>query len=340
MYTDNQSAPEKNMFKSLVINKNDSQGYHTSIEELSEDSLTDGNVLIKVLYSTINYKDALAITGKAPVIRRFPMIPGIDLVGVVEQCDNDKFNIGDHVLLNGFGVGEKYLGGLSQKARIKSEFLIPLPETITPYNAMAIGTAGYTAMLCVIALENHGITPESGNILVTGATGGVGSFAIRILAELGYSITASTGSDEQAAYLKKLGAKEIIDRAELSAPGKPLMPERWAAAIDSVGSTTLANVCASINYGGCVAACGLAQGMDFPSTVAPFILRGVSLLGIDSVMRSQEDRLEAWSRLEQTKLADKIEQISTTVGLDEATAIAEKLLNGEITGRVVVDVNA
>lgn len=328
------------MFNSLVINKDDSKGYHTEVKALSEADLTDGDVLIKVLYSTINYKDALAISGKAPVIRRFPMIPGIDLVGVVEQCDNDKFNVGDHVLLNGYGVGEKYLGGLSQKARINSEFLIPLPKGITPYNAMAIGTAGYTAMLCVIALEKQGITPKSGNILVTGATGGVGSFAIRILAELGYTITASTGSDKQAAYLKELGADEIIDRKELSAPGKPLMKERWAAAIDSVGSTTLANVCASINYGGCVAACGLAQGMDFPSTVAPFILRGVSLLGIDSVMRPEQDRLDAWHRLEQTQLADKISQISTTVGLHDAIAVANKLLDGEVTGRVVVDVNA
>jgi acrylyl-CoA reductase (NADPH) len=328
------------MFNSLVINKDDSQGYHAGIKALSEADLTDGDVLIKVLYSTINYKDALAISGKAPVIRRFPMIPGIDLVGVVEQCDNDKFNVGDHVLLNGYGVGEKYMGGLSQKARIKSEFLIPLPKGITPFNAMAIGTAGYTAMLCVIALEKQGITPKSGNILVTGATGGVGSFAIRILAELGYTVTASTGSDKQAAYLKELGANEIIDRTELSAPGKPLMKERWAAAIDSVGSTTLANVCASINYGGCVAACGLAQGMDFPSTVAPFILRGVSLLGIDSVMRPEQDRLDAWHRLEQTQLADKISQISTKVGLHDAVAVANKLLDGEVTGRVVVDVNA
>ena len=328
------------MFNSLIINKDDTQGYHTSLKALSEVELTDGDVLINVLYSTINYKDALAISGKAPVIRRFPMIPGIDLVGVVEQCDNNKFNVGDHVLLNGYGVGEKYLGGLSQKARISSEFLIPLPKGITPFNAMAIGTAGYTAMLCVMALEKQGITPKSGNILVTGATGGVGSFAIRILAELGYTVTASTGSDKQAAYLKELGADEIIDRAELSAPGKPLMKERWAAAIDSVGSTTLANVCASINYGGCVAACGLAQGMDFPSTVAPFILRGVSLLGIDSVMRPEQDRLDAWQRLEQTQLADKISQISTTVGLHDAIAVANKLLDGEVTGRVVVDVNA
>jgi acrylyl-CoA reductase (NADPH) len=244
------------MFNSLVINKDDSQGYHADIKALNEVDLTDGDVLIKVLYSTINYKDALAISGKAPVIRRFPMIPGIDLVGVVEQCDNDKFNVGDYVLLNGYGVGEKYLGGLSQKARINSEFLIPLPKGITPFNAMAIGTAGYTAMLCVIALEKQGITPKSGNILVTGATGGVGSFAIRILAELGYTVTASTGSDKKAAYLKELGASEIIDRTELSTPSKPLMKERWAAAIDSVGSTTLANVCASINYGGCVAAGG------------------------------------------------------------------------------------
>ncbi len=328
------------MFKSLVINKDDSQGYHTQVKELNEADLQDGDVLIKVLYSTINYKDALAISGKAPVVRRFPMIPGIDLVGIVEQCGNNKFSVGQHVLLNGYGVGEKYLGGLSQKARINSEFLIPLPKDITPFNAMAIGTAGYTAMLSVIALEKQGITPESGSILVTGATGGVGSFAIRILADLGYSITASTGSNKQAQYLKRLGANEIIDRAELSVEGKPLMKERWAAAIDSVGSTTLVNVCASIKYGGCVAACGLAQGMDFPATVAPFILRGISLLGIDSVMRSQQDRLDAWHRLSQTQVADKISEISTIVGLHDAIATADKLLAGEITGRVVVDVNA
>ena len=328
------------MFKSLVINKDDSQGYHTQVKELNEADLQDGNVLIKVLYSTINYKDALAISGKAPVVRRFPMIPGIDLVGIVEQCGNNKFSVGQHVLLNGYGVGEKYLGGLSQKARINSEFLIPLPKDITPFNAMAIGTAGYTAMLSVMALEKQGITPESGSILVTGATGGVGSFAIRILADLGYSITASTGSNKQAQYLKRLGANEIIDRAELSVEGKPLMKERWAAAIDSVGSTTLVNVCASIKYGGCVAACGLAQGMDFPATVAPFILRGISLLGIDSVMRSQQDRLDAWHRLSQTQVADKISEISTIVGLHDAIATADKLLAAEITGRVVVDVNA
>ncbi|KXJ50114.1 MAG: alcohol dehydrogenase [Colwellia sp. Phe_37] len=328
------------MFKSLVINKDEKQGYHTEVKELDETDLQDGDVLINVLYSTINYKDALAISGKAPVVRRFPMIPGIDLVGVVEQCDNNKFNVGEHVLLNGYGVGEKYLGGLSQKARINSEFLISLPKGITPFNAMAIGTAGYTAMLCVMALEKQGITPDSGSILVTGATGGVGSFAIRILAELGYSITASTGSSEQVAYLKQLGANDIIDRTELSAAGKPLMKERWAAAIDSVGSTTLANVCASIKYGGCVAACGLAQGMDFPATVAPFILRGIALLGIDSVMRSQQDRLDAWQRLAQTQLADKISDISSTVGLHEAITTANKLLAGDVTGRVVVDVNA
>jgi acrylyl-CoA reductase (NADPH) len=328
------------MFKSLVIDKSDSQGYHSAIKELDDKDLPDGDVLIKVLYSTINYKDALAITGKAPVVRRFPMIPGIDLVGIVEECENNKFKVGDHVLLNGFGVGEKYYGGLSQKARINSEFLIPLPQGITPFNAMAIGTAGYTAMLCVIALEKQGITPESGKILVTGATGGVGSFAIKILAELGYSITASTGSDENKAYLKQLGANEIIDRTELSLPAKPLMKERWAAAIDSVGSTTLANVCASIEYGGSVAACGLAQGMDFSSTVAPFILRGVSLLGIDSVMRPEQDRLAAWNRLENMKLTDEISQISSKINLEGAANIANSLLNGTVTGRVVVDVNA
>lgn len=328
------------MFNSLVINKSDTQEYNTRVTALNDSDLQDGDVLVNVLYSTINYKDALAITGKAPVIRRFPMIPGIDLVGIVEQCDNKKFNVGDHVLLNGYGVGEKFLGGLAQRAKINSDFLIPLPQNISPFNAMAIGTAGYTAMLCVIALEKQGITPESGTVLVTGASGGVGSFAIRILAELGYTVTASSGSMQQVDYLKSLGANEVIDRAELSQQGKPLMKERWAAAIDSVGSTTLANVCASINYGGCVAACGLAQGMDFPSTVAPFILRGVSLLGIDSVMRPQQDRIDAWHRLAQTQVADKISQISTTVGLSDAITVAEKLLNGEVTGRIVVDVNA
>ena len=249
------------MFKCLLVNK-DENGYKTSITELAEESLSQGNVSVKVLYSTLNYKDALAITGKAPVVRSFPMIPGVDFSGVVEHSESDEFKAGDKVLLNGFGVGEKHMGGLSQKAKVNSGWLIPLPEAISPLQAMSIGTAGYTAMLCIQALEKSGITPQSGKILVTGATGGVGSFAVKLLSLMGYTVVASTGSNKQHEYLYDLGATEIIDREELSAQGKPLMKEKWAGAIDSIGSHTLANVCASIQYGGAVAACGLAQGMD------------------------------------------------------------------------------
>jgi len=326
------------MFKCLLIDK-DENGYRTALTEVSNDSLIEGNVLVKVLYSTLNYKDALAITGKAPVIRRFPMIPGIDFSGIVEQSDSDEFKVGDKVLLNGFGVGEKHMGGLSQKAKVNSEWLIPLPEAISPLQAMSIGTAGYTAMLCILALEKNGITPQSGKILVTGATGGVGSFAVKLLSLMGYTVVASTGSSEQYDYLTNLGATEIIDRTELSEPGKPLMKERWAGAVDSIGSHTLANVCASIQYGGAVAACGLAQGMDLPASVAPFILRGVSLLGIDSVMRPRADRVAAWKKLSEILPEIEMQSIAEVISLAASIDVADKLLNGDVTGRVVVDVN-
>ena len=326
------------MFKCLLVDK-DENGYRTSITELSEENLNQSNVLVKVLYSTLNYKDALAITGKAPVIRSFPMIPGIDFSGIVEESESDEFKVGDKVLLNGFGVGEKHKGGLSQKAKVNSDWLIALPEKISPLQAMSIGTAGYTAMLCIIALEKNGITPDSGKILVTGATGGVGSFAVKLLSLMGYTVVASTGSTDQHDYLTNLGATEIIDRAELSAPGKPLMKEKWAAAVDSIGSHTLANVCASIQYGGAVAACGLAQGMDLPASVAPFILRGISLLGIDSVMRPRADRIAAWQKLSELLTATEMQSIAEVIGLEESIEMASKLLNGDITGRVVVDVN-
>ncbi len=326
------------MIKGILIEKNDS-GYQANIKVIDESLLPEGDVTVKVSYSTLNYKDALAITGKGPVVRKFPMVPGIDLVGEVEQSDSDKFAIGDNVLLNGFGVGEGHFGGLAEKARLKSDWLIPLPKGFTGKQAMAIGTAGYTAMLCVMALEKNGVTPDSGEVLVTGANGGVGSFAIAILAKLGYTVVASTGRVEQADYLKSLGATDIIDRATLSEPGRPLARERWAGAIDSVGSHTLANICASTKYSGTVAACGLAQGMDLPSTVMPFILRGVTLAGIDSVMRPLSDRIEAWQRLAELLSEDTLTDITHTIGLSEAINTAEELIAGKVRGRVIVDVS-
>ena len=323
------------MFNGLLIEKDD-QGYRAEVKAIDESLLPEGDVSVKVLYSTVNYKDALAITGKGPVVRQFPMIPGIDLVGVVEQSDSDKFTQGDHVLLNGFGVGEVHCGGLATKARLKSEWLIPLPAAFTPRQAMSIGTAGYTAMLSVIALEKNGVTPDKGEVLVTGANGGVGSFAIAILAKLGYKVVASTGRADQSAYLEKLGATEVIDRNTLSEPGRPLARERWAGAIDSVGSHTLANICASTQYGGTVAACGLAQGMDFPSSVMPFILRGVTLAGIDSVMRPLEDRLEAWQRLAEIIEPEMFDDISKEISSDEVINTADELIAGKVRGRVVV----
>tara|TARA_R110001592_G_scaffold1463_3_gene8748 strand:- start:10708 stop:11691 length:984 start_codon:yes stop_codon:yes gene_type:complete len=326
------------MFHGILIEKDD-QGYRAAIKDIDESLLPEGDVTVNVSHSTLNYKDALAITGKGPVVRTFPMIPGIDLVGTVEQSDSDKFKVGDTVLLNGFGVGETHCGGLAQKARLKSEWLIPLPKAFSPRQAMAIGTAGYTAMLCVIALEKNGITPDKGDILVTGANGGVGSFSIAILAKLGYKVVASTGRVEQAEYLTKLGASEIIDRKTLSEPGRPLAKERWAGAIDSAGSHTLANVCAGLQYGGVVAACGLAQGMDLPASVMPFILRGVTLAGIDSVMRPLEDRIEAWQRLADILDPEVFEDISTDISLSDVVEVAGDLIAGKVRGRVVVDIN-
>jgi acrylyl-CoA reductase (NADPH) len=326
------------MFKGILIDKIDDK-YTVELQDIDEAVLPEGDVDIDVMFSTLNYKDGLAITGKSPVVRRFPMVPGIDLVGTVTHSAADMFSVGDIVLLNGFGVGEVHCGGLAQKARLKSEWLIALPSGITPESAMAIGTAGYTAMLCVIALENNGVTPESGEILVTGANGGVGSFAITILSKLGYKVVASTGRMNESDYLTKLGASEVIERNTLSEPGKPMTRERWAGAVDSVGSHTLANICASTKYGGTIAACGLAQGMDFPASVAPFILRGITLKGIDSVMRPIADRVEAWERLATILTADDFADISTVIGLEDVIQTAGQLLAGKVRGRVVVNVN-
>ncbi len=297
----------------------------------------DGDVTIAVSHSTVNYKDGLVITGRAPVVRRFPMIPGIDLAGVVEQSQTPEFKTGDKVLINGFGLSETHFGGYAQKARARSEWIVPLPAAFTPAEAMAIGTAGYTAMLSVLALEDAGISPDSGPILVTGAAGGVGSVAIGLLAKLGYQVIASTGRTEEETYLKQLGAREIIPRTELSGEGKPLAKERWAGAVDSVGSKTLANVLAGTKYGGAVAACGLAQGMDLPTSVAPFILRGVSLLGIESVYAPRDRRLKAWSQLARDLDRDKLAAMTRTISLAEVFEAAERILVGGVRGRLVVD---
>lgn len=326
------------MFRAILIDKDDT-GYRASLQTLDEAQLPAGDVRVRVSHSTLNYKDALAITGKGPVVRQFPMVPGIDLAGVVEESRHPDFKAGDAVLLNGWGVGEGHWGGLAEQARLNGDWLIPLPAGFSAAEAMALGTAGYTAMLAVLALERHGVTPERGEVLVTGANGGVGSVAIALLAKLGYRVAASTGRPEEAEYLKSLGAAEIVERASLSEPGRPLGRERWAGAIDSVGSHTLANVCAGTRYGGCVAACGLAQGMDFPATVAPFILRGVTLAGIDSVMRPRADRLEAWSRLARDLDKRLLAPITRTIGLEEVIPTAGELLAGKVRGRVVVDVN-
>jgi len=326
------------MFYALLVEKNEDR-YQTRLTELDDSQLPEGDVTVRVEYSTLNYKDGLAISGRSPVVRRFPMVPGIDLAGVVETSNHARYKIGDRVLLNGWGVGEMHWGGLAQKARLKGDWLIPLPDQLSARQAMAIGTAGYTAMLSLIALERHGLSPESGEVLVTGANGGVGSFAIALLAKHGYSVTASTGRPAEADYLKRLGASTIIDRAELSSPGRPLAAERWAAVIDSVGSYTLANACASTRADGAVAACGLAQGMDFPATVAPFILRGVSLLGINSVTRPYEERVTAWQRLSSELGLALLDEMTREIALSEAIDMAHDLLNGKVRGRVVVDVN-
>ena len=326
------------MFKAILIEK-DEAGYRAGLTELDEAALPEGDVTVQVAYSTLNYKDGLAITGKGPVVRKFPMVPGIDLVGTVTESHHAGVQVGEQVVLNGWGVGENHWGGLAQKARLKGGWLVPLPAAFTPRQAMAIGTAGYTAMLCVMALERHGVTPQQGEVLVTGAAGGVGSVAVALLARLGYTVVASTGRPQEADFLKALGAAEIIDRASLSEPGKPLARERWAGAVDTVGSHTLANVCASTRYRGTVAACGLAQGMDLPATVAPFILRGVTLAGVDSVMAPRAERLEAWQRLARDLDPSRLEMITREIALGEVVDTAGQLMAGEVRGRVVVDVN-
>lgn len=324
------------MFSAVLIDKNDEQGYHARLTEIDEAQLPAGDVLVEVIYSTLNYKDGLAITGQGPVVRKFPMVPGVDLVGRVLQSSAGRFQVGDLVLLNGWGVGEQHWGGLAEKARLNSDWLIALPAGLTPAQAMAAGTAGYTAMLCVQALEQHGVRPDSGDVLVTGANGGVGSFAVRLLSRLGYHVVASTGRPEEQDYLTRLGASEILDRQSLSEPGKPLQKERWAGVIDSVGSHTLANACAQTRYGGVVAACGLAQGMEFPATVAPFILRGVTLAGIDSVMRPLKDREQAWQRLAELLQASDFDMIGHEIGLDQVVETAQQLMQGQVRGRVLV----
>jgi acrylyl-CoA reductase (NADPH) len=323
--------------KAILINKDDA-GYRAELTDVDESQLPEGDVTVAVDYSTMNYKDSLAITGKLPVVRKFPMVPGIDLTGTVEASSHADFKPGDKVLLNGFGVGEVHWGGLAQKARLSGDWLIPLPEGFSPQQAMAIGTAGYTAMLCVIALEKHGVTPDKGEILVTGAAGGVGSVATSILARLGYSVIGLTGRPEQADYLKSLGASGTLDREEFSAKGKPLGKELWAGAIDAVGGQTLANVLAQIKYGGTVAACGNASGFDLPATVMPFILRGVTLAGIDSVYRPKADRIEAWGRLASDLDTQHIDAIMTEIGLSDVIATAEAQMAGQVRGRMVVDV--
>ena len=331
------------MFKALVITKPES-GYRCDLTELDEAQLpASGDVTVRVDYSTLNYKDGLAITGKSPVVRSFPMVPGIDFAGSVTHSDHPKWKAGDRVLLNGFGVGENHWGGLAQRARVKGDWLVALPETLSERDAMALGTAGYTAMLCVMALQRHweqaGVVPGSGEVLVTGANGGVGIVAISLLAGLGHTVVASTGRPQEADYLKSLGASAVIDRNELGAPGKPLQKERWIGVVDSVGSHTLANACASTRYGGAVAACGLAQGMDLPASVAPFILRGVTLYGIDSVMAPMARREAAWNALAKTLNREQLAAITNEIGLGEAIAAGAEILAGRVRGRLVVDVN-
>ncbi len=326
------------MFKAILITKDD-EGYRAQVTNVDTDALPEGDVHVKVHYSTLNYKDGLAITGKSPIVRSFPMVPGIDLTGEVIKSASPEFKPGDLVLLNGWGVGESHWGGLAQQARLKSEWLIPLPKAFTAKQSLAIGTAGYTSMLCIMALQKHGVLPDDGEILVTGAAGGVGSFAVSLLHQLGYTVVASSGRLEEADYLKSLGASEVIDRATLSQPGKPLAKERWAAVVDSVGSHTLVNSCAATKANGAVAACGLAQGMDFPGTVAPFILRGLTLYGINSVTQPKQKRIEAWNQLATLCKPDQLLEIAKEISLEEAIAVASNLIDGKVRGRVIVDVN-
>jgi acrylyl-CoA reductase (NADPH) len=324
-------------FKAVRIDKAE-KGTTAALTQFDEAELMEGDVTVRVEWSTLNYKDGLAVTGKAPVVRRFPMIAGIDFAGTVEQSSHPQWKAGDKVVCNGWGMGETHLGAYAEKARVKGDWLVRLPENISTRDAMAIGTAGYTAMLSVLALEKHGLTPKSGPIVVTGAAGGVGSVAVAILSKRGFQVTASTGRREEADYLKKLGAKEVIERAELAGPAKPLAKERWAGGIDAVGSTTLANVLSMTRYGGAVAACGLAGGMDLPTSVAPFILRGISLLGIDSVMRPKADRELAWKRLEGDLDRGKLADATSEIGLGEVIDAARRIVEGRVRGRIAVKI--
>jgi acrylyl-CoA reductase (NADPH) len=324
-------------FKAIVIDKSEA-GQTVRLTDFDDNNLMDGDVTIGVEYSTVNYKDGLAVTGKAPVVRRFPMIAGVDLAGTVESSSHPSWRPGDKVIANGWGLGETHLGAYAEKARVKGDWLVPLPPGMTARDAMAIGTAGYTAMLAVMALERAGLNPSRGPMIVTGAAGGVGSVAVALLAKLGYSVIASTGRPEEADYLKGLGAAEVIGRNELTGPPRPLGKERWAGGIDAVGSTTLANVLSMTRYGGAIAACGLAGGMDLPGSVAPFILRGVSLLGIDSVMCPLPLRREAWRRLETDLDRGRIAAMTNEIGLADVIAAGQRIVEGRVRGRIVVKI--
>lgn len=324
-------------FRAILVSRDEDKKQSVDFVDMREDELMEGDVTVAVEATTVNYKDGLAITGLAPVVRRWPLVPGIDFAGTVISSDHPDWKSGDKVILNGWGVGETHHGAYAARARVKGDWLVPLPASLSARDAMAVGTAGYTAMLCVMALERHGIEPARGPVIVTGAAGGVGSVAISLLSRLGYHVIASTGRTSEADYLKELGAAEIIDRAELSDPAKPLAKERWAGGVDAVGSHTLANVLSMTSYGGAVAACGLAGGMDLPTSVAPFILRGVCLLGIDSVMAPRALREEAWRRLADELDHGKLAALSTTIGFEDIPAAARDIVEGKIRGRVVVE---
>ena len=327
-------------FRALRAHKTDA-GQEIRFEDITLADLGEGDVVVRLDYSTVNFKDGLALTGKSPIIRAWPLVPGIDFAGTVESSDHPDFKAGDRVVLNGWGVGESHNGGYAQMARVKGDWLVKLPEAISAAHAMAIGTAGYTAMLCVLGLERLGMTPQKGEVLVTGAAGGVGSVAIAVLSKLGYTVVASSRrKDTEGDYLRGLGASDVIDAADFQGPARPLAKERWAGAVDAVGSHTLANVLSQIRYGGVVTACGLAQGMDLPASVAPFILRGVTLAGIDSVMRPKPDRVEAWSRLAKDLDLSKLDAMTSRAKLADLPRLGAEIVEGKVRGRVVVDVNA
>jgi acrylyl-CoA reductase (NADPH) len=325
-------------FRGIQITKDD-EGQKAVLTDLSDGDLMEGDVTIRVEYSALNYKDGLAMTGRVPVVRKFPLTPGIDFAGTVIQSDSPKFAEGDQVILNGFGVGEVHSGGFAGKARVKSDWLVKLPQGLTPRQAMAVGTAGYTSMLCVMALEKHGLTPDSGDILVTGSAGGVGSVAVLLLAKLGYRVVAVTGRMEEEPFLKGLGAAEVIDRQGFAEKARPLGKELWAGAVDVAGGNTLANVISQVKYDGAVAACGLADSMNLPTSVAPFILRGVTLYGVDSVMASLEKRNEAWQRIVADLELAKLEELTSEIGLEEVPEMAEAILDGKVKGRTVVRID-